>query len=46
MYVCVYVHEALGTVPDTKEALAMLVLSYGVTEELTMHTYTKLSAGC
>lgn len=48
VYICVRIHvcEALGTVLDTKEALAVLVLSYRVIEELSMHTYIELLAGC
>lgn len=40
VYICVYIHvyQVLKTVLDTKEALAMLVLSFGVTDKLTMNT--------
>lgn len=47
VYICVSIRvcEALGTVLDTKEALAVLVLSYGVIEDLSTHSYMELLAG-
>lgn len=45
MCIYIYVYETLGTVLDAKEALAVLVLSYGVIKELTKHTYIELLAG-
>lgn len=45
MCIYIYVYETLGTVLDAKEALAVLVLSYGAIEELMKHTYIELLAG-